>query len=297
MNFSKLGLGTGTLASLGRAASFTEVQCLLKTMESLGETLIDTADSYGSGDCEKLLSRALRAGKSETFQVITKAGYPMSNLPGPFPGLNQVAKKIRHRLGARPCFEPQYLEKSLEASLVRLRLDRVEAFLLHDPPLEAVTSDEVAAACLRFRETGKARFVGVSSGDENVIRHALDQKIFQVIQTPANLMAALHLQPVWKACDDAGIHLIGNHVFSPECLAVPGMDRRSLMRASAALLPGRATILSGTRNPEHFRECRGWVTDPMDVSEARQLVSSFLQGGPDPLAAPATSESATNLPS
>jgi pyridoxine 4-dehydrogenase len=264
-SWSKLGLGTGTLASLGRAASVSEVDRLLGVMLDLGVIVIDTADSYGSGDCERLLGKALK-GRREFFTLATKAGYRLSNLPGLLRPLNQFAKKGLQRFGYRQLFEPDYLRKSLDNSLSRLGMGRVAAFLLHDPPLTVVSDESVIQTCIDLIKSGKTILTGISSGDPEVLRRAIECAAFGVIQTPANLKAAVAMQPIWRECEARGIHVIGNHVFDPSCLGLAGMTHESLMRGSSALLPESSTILCGTRNPSHLRQTNEWANSPVSLS-------------------------------
>lgn len=263
----RLGLGTGTLASLGRSASLAEVGRLLDAMESHGLRIIDTADSYGSGDCERLLGRALR-GRKHGFQVITKAGYRHANLPGPLRHFNQFAKKIMQKTGARQRFDAGYLESCAAESLKRLGVDHVHAFLLHDPTLEAVQLPSTAQSLQRIKQQGKATATGISSGDPAVLDAALQAGICDVVECPAHLRVAADLLGIWDHCARDGIHVIGNHVYAPDCLSLPGEDHESLMRASAALLPRDATILCGTRNPGHLLQSLQWAQNPMDRDEA-----------------------------
>lgn len=275
-SWSKLGLGTGTLASLGRAASLETVKLLLDAMTDCGANVIDTADSYGSGDCEILLGKAL-GGRRSSFHLVTKAGYRLSNLKGPLRPFNQFIKKGLHRLGHGRDFRPAYLAKCLDDSLQRLRTERVDAFLLHDITLEAVTDPEIHELCRRLKQSGKTARVGLSSDNPEIIRAAIATGVFDVIQTPANLLAAMDLQLVWEECDVHGIQLIGNHVFSPSTLSLPGMSREAIMRACAALMPASATILCGTRNPSHFTETFQWASDPLSHEEALKLAAECLR--------------------
>ena len=268
--WSRLGLGTGTLASLGRAASVTGVRSLLDAMEETGISVIDTADSYGSGDCEHLLAKAL-SGRRDGFRIITKAGYRHGNLPGVLRPLNQFVKKGLQKLGYRQCFDPAYLVRYLENSLRRLNTDHVEGFLLHDPSAGVVASDETAELLRKIKNKGKALAVGVSSGDPEVLRIAVENGICDLIESPANIGVPEQLTGIWQTCADHGIHVIGNHVFDPRSVAIEGMTHQILMRASASLLPPGSTILCGTRNPSHLRSSLDWALDPLPIEEAQRL--------------------------
>jgi len=171
-HWSRIGLGTGTLASLGRSASLRDVENLLAAMRESGVSVIDTADSYASGGSERLLGAALRRCGGG-FAIVTKAGYRYTDFPGPLRPLNHLFKKIIHRYGNRQCFEPGYLRNSLERSLARLGQERVEAFLLHNPPEEAVTCSRVRDTLARMIRDGKVAKTGVSSFIPSVISQAI----------------------------------------------------------------------------------------------------------------------------
>ena len=78
---SVLGLGTGKLASLSTGLNDAERRRIFETAADCGINLIDTADSYAQGDCERFLGKVLR-GRRERFLVATKAGFRFANLGG-----------------------------------------------------------------------------------------------------------------------------------------------------------------------------------------------------------------------
>jgi aryl-alcohol dehydrogenase-like predicted oxidoreductase len=272
--WSRLGFGTGTLASLGRAASLADVDRLLGTMREIGMTVIDTADTYGSGDCERLLGKVLR-GRRDSFILATKAGYRLADLPGPLRPLNQLVKKSLQRLGDRQCFAPEYLSKCVDRSLSRLGVDHLDAFLLHNPPMHAVMDPKILNFCAVLIESGKTSLTGLSSENPEIIRAAVSTGIFRIIQTPASLKIATTLRPVWKECAANGIRLVGNHVFDPACLGAPGMTHEILMRGASALLPKDSTLLCGTRNPGHLRQSCQWADHPLAEEDALRMIHQF----------------------
>jgi aryl-alcohol dehydrogenase-like predicted oxidoreductase len=259
---------------LGRAASAPEADSLLGTMLDLGLTVVDTADTYGSGDCERLLGNVLR-GRRQSFTLVTKAGYRLSNLPGPLRPLNQFVKKGLQRLGLRQCFEPAYLGKCLDHSLSRLGTDHVDAFLLHSPPMEAVTNEEVMRLCGNLRKSGKTMLTGVCSGNPEVLKAAISSGVFEIVQTPANLKVVAAMRHLWSECETRRIHVVGNYVFDPACLEIPGMTRETLMRGSSALLPKSATILCGTRSHAHLRQSYEWARAPLPQAEAERIAKEL----------------------
>lgn len=268
---SRLGLGTGTLGTLGKGASSSQVSELLDTMIEHDITVIDTADSYGSGQAERLLGRAMR-GRRDRFFLMTKAGYQHGSLPWPLSPLNPFIKKALHRLGRRQCFEPVYLEQCLTRSLQRLGTDHVDVFFLHDPSLEDLKRLDGLEQIKHLRTKGMAAELGVSSGDPAVIREALAKGIAGFIQTPANLVDATALSDCWNECARQGVTIIANHVMGPGNFGCPELTREIMMRAASALLPEKAVILCGTRNPAHLVQSDAWARQSLEKDAAIQMM-------------------------
>ena len=279
LQWSKLGLGTGTMASLGRAISVSQADLLVSTMADLGIKVIDTADAYGSGDCEYLLGRVLH-GRRDQFILTTKAGYRHSNLKGPLRCLNQFAKKLKQRTGPSQCFAGAYLISCVEESLFRLKTDYLDAFLLHNPSLHDIQADATLNVLQRIRLSGKALSVGICSNDMRVLTYASTMEGVDVVQTPASLDIANRMSPLWEQFLKRGIHIIGNHIYNPACLSQMGFTHDVLMRGSAALIPSCATILCGTRHTKHLTQSNLWAHSPMSNDEARALANRLSLSAP-----------------
>lgn len=269
-HWSRVGLGTGTLASLGRGTTQEQVNQLLSSMRDNGVSVIDTADSYTSGRCETLLGQALK-GRRDDFVVVTKAGYRYGDLPWPLQALNPFIKKAHQKLSGGQCHTPAYLAHSLDRSLQRLRLDHVDAFLLHDPSLQVVTDAAVQASLGSLKTAGKALHLGVSSEDPKVLAAAIEAGCFSVIQSPANPTTVARLSAVWEQASSQGLHRMANHVFysGNETTVHPsnGMSRHETLMRYISSRFGTGTILVGTRNPSHLRESAHWAHSPLSSDE------------------------------
>ena len=87
---------------------------------------------------------------------------------------------------------------SLEGSLARLRLDRVDIFHLHNPITEngggsslsvRQVLDEVAPAFERLRQQGKIRFLGMTAvGDTAALHQVIDARVFDSAQIVYNML-------------------------------------------------------------------------------------------------------------
>ena len=116
----------------------------LRRAVELGVNFIDTADSYGPFVSEELIAQALYPYPAGLV-VATKAGWTRHG-----PGVWQ------HNAS------PAHIEKALEGSLKRLRLDRIDVYQLHVPD-PASSFDASMETLARLKEQGKIRHVALSN--------------------------------------------------------------------------------------------------------------------------------------
>ena len=116
----------------------------LRRVVELGVNFIDTADSYGPEINEEQIAEALYPYPKDLV-IATKAGWTRHG-----PGI------WAHNAS------PAHIEKALDGSLKRLRLDRIDVFQLHIPD-PAVSFEATMETLARFKEQGKIRHVGLSN--------------------------------------------------------------------------------------------------------------------------------------
>jgi D-threo-aldose 1-dehydrogenase len=153
-----LGLGTAPLAGLFSAVDDGSARATVDRAWELGVRLFDTAPLYGSGLAEQRLGAALAGRPRDELVVSTKAGRLLR------PGTPDPLFHGAPPLGAVFDFSADGVRRSLEESLQRLGLERVDIALLHDPEDHM---DDALAAVEALRE-GCA--VGVGT---NVVQTAL----------------------------------------------------------------------------------------------------------------------------
>jgi aryl-alcohol dehydrogenase-like predicted oxidoreductase len=138
----------------------------------IGITLFETADAYAAGRMEKTLGEALR-GRSDVV-VVTKGGTDRTTDP------------------PRKRFDPEFLRKSVERSCKRLGRDRLDVYLLHNPSTDAVALGQATGTLEKMREEGLLAHWGVSAGNAEVARVAIE-KGARVVELLYNLIAPLDL--------------------------------------------------------------------------------------------------------
>ena len=129
-----LGIGTWNMGD--KRSKRTDEIAALQMAVDLGLTVVDTAEMYGNGAAETLIAEAIGSRRSEIFLV---------------------SKVLPHNATKRGAVE------SCEASLRRLKTDRLDMYLLHWRG--SVPLDETLAAFERLRREGKIRHWGVSNFD------------------------------------------------------------------------------------------------------------------------------------
>lgn len=150
-NYSKIIAGTMTWGSWGKQLSTTEMAALITKCHEIGITTFDHADIYGDYTNEADFGKAFVESKIDRadVQIISKCGIQM--LTG---GRGNVVKHYQ--------YDKDYIIKSAEDSLTKLKTDYLDLFLLHRPsPL--MQPDEVAEAILRLKNSGKIKKFGVSN--------------------------------------------------------------------------------------------------------------------------------------
>ena len=139
---SVFGLGTMTF---GAETDESVSHGILDRYVEAGGRFIDTADVYSRGAAEEIIGRWLqKRGGAGDVLIATKARFPMSEDPA-------------DRGAGR-----EYLDRALEASLRRLKVDVIDLYQMHawDP---ATPLEETLAKLNEFVAAGKVRAIGVSN--------------------------------------------------------------------------------------------------------------------------------------
>jgi aryl-alcohol dehydrogenase-like predicted oxidoreductase len=153
LEVSALGLGCmGMSQSYGVPDDRESVATLHRALE-LGVTLFDTAEVYGPFTNEELLGRALE-GRRDQVVLATKFGFRFEG--GQLTGTDS---------------RPSHIREVVEASLRRLRTDRIDLLYQHRVDPVVPIEDAVGAMADLVRE-GKVRFLGLSEAGEATIRQA-----------------------------------------------------------------------------------------------------------------------------
>ena len=131
---TEFGLGGSSLGNLYQAVDDDTAVQTVTTAFAAGVRYFDTAPHYGLGLSERRLGQALAGRARAEFVVSTKVGRLLE--PNPAPTGSDLAVNgfdVSDDLRRRFDFSADGVRRSLEASLERLRLDRLDIVYVHDP--------------------------------------------------------------------------------------------------------------------------------------------------------------------
>jgi aryl-alcohol dehydrogenase-like predicted oxidoreductase len=151
LEVSEISLGSWLTYGVGVQADKARA-CVAEAFEQ-GVNFFDTANVYGRGAAESFLGEVLQAYPRDSYILATKVFFPMSETDR---GLSRAQ-----------------IEKQLDASLERLKVDHVDLYQCHrydfETPLE-----ETMEALTGAVDSGKTRYIGFSEWPADRIRAALD---------------------------------------------------------------------------------------------------------------------------
>jgi aryl-alcohol dehydrogenase-like predicted oxidoreductase len=198
-----------------------------------GITVFDTADAYGAGTAERVLGEALASVRDEVA-IVTKWG-------------NVIDETKRGLVGVDS--SPDYVRTALDASLTRLRTERVDLYLLHLSGLAATEAVELLGVLGDLVAVGKIGAFGWSTDDAVLVRTWLNEPGFGAIEFEANVTH--DSTDLIAECDTHGM---------------PGLVRGPL---GTGLLTGKYAAGSCIDDPDDFR------------SKSPEWLNYFRDGQPD----------------
>ncbi|MBS0178668.1 MAG: aldo/keto reductase [Nitrospira sp.] len=260
------------IASLATRHSPGEIEATLRAARDSGITFFDTADVYGQGDSERLLGRVYR-DQGDGMILCTKAGLTV----GPVEGLVRMVKPVLNILLRRwpsargattrtrrrqegQCFNPDYLCRRIEGSLRRLGVDRIDLFLLHNPPVDLPQRNEVFELLLRLRADGKLRHFGVSCRSLEDADSWVEHPGVACVQVPLDRSRIESALPLLERAGVLGVGVIAREILSHDAMAAGSVSAafRPLVQR-----PEVGVMLAGMGCRTHLRENLGAIEETL----------------------------------
>ncbi len=214
---TRFGLGCAPLGGLYESVSDEQACATVDRAWELGVRYFDTAPLYGSGLSEQRLGAALRERPRDAFTLSTKVGRLLAEGGQPDPMFEGAP-------AAAPVFDFSYdgALRSLESSLARLGLDRVDIALIHDPDDHyEEAKDGAHRALVRLRDEGVVGSIGVGMNQsELLVRFARETDVdYLLVAGRYTLLDRGALAELLPLCVERGIAVIAGGVFNSGILA------------------------------------------------------------------------------
>jgi aryl-alcohol dehydrogenase-like predicted oxidoreductase len=195
LEVSALGLGCmGMSYGYGPAPDKQEMIKLIRAAVERGVTFFDTAEVYGPFKNEELVGEALAPLRDQVV-IATKFGFKLG------PNGEQVGVDSR----------PEHIREVAEASLKRLKTDRIDLFYQHrvdtDVPIE-----DVAGAVTELISEGKVKHFGLSEAGVQTIRRAHAVQPLAALQSEYSLWWRRPEEETLPVLEELGIGFVP---FSP----------------------------------------------------------------------------------
>ena len=188
-----MGLGCmGMSANYGVVQNRADMIAVIRGAVDRGVTFFDTAEVYGPFTNEDLVGEALAPVRDQVV-IATKFGFDINPQTGERSG----------RFDSRP----EHIRAVTEASLKRLKTDRIDLLYQHrvDP---AMPIEEVAGTVKALIAEGKVKYFGLSEASAGTMRRAHAIQPVSALQSEYSLWARDPEEEVLPACEELGIGFV-----------------------------------------------------------------------------------------
>lgn len=193
LEVSAIGLGVQNMHRTYHTIvpSRKEMHNIIQSAFDNGVTLFDTAEAYGPFECEKILGEAT-ASFRDKIVIETKFGFNIGGDGRRSGGLNS---------------DPDHIKKVVEASLTRLKTDRIDLLYQHrvDP---SVPIEDVVGAIKDLIKEGKVLHYGLSEPGIQTVRRAHKEHPISAIQNEYSLLWRGPEAEIIPLCEELGIGFV-----------------------------------------------------------------------------------------
>lgn len=270
LSVSAIGLGCMGMSEFYGPSDEAESLAVLNRALDIGVNFLDTADMYGSGENERLLSKVLSTRRDEVV-LATKFGFMRDPA-------NPNARPINGR--------PEYVKQAADASLKRLGVDHIDLYYQHrvDPN---VPIEDTVGAMAELVHAGKVRHLGLSEASAATLKRAYVVHPITALQSEYSLWSRDIEDEILPACRELGIGVVaysplGRGFLTGAIQSTSDLDASDFRRQNPRFQPGNfernANLVEAIRMIAEARGC----------TPAQLALAWLLDRAPDVVPIPGT---------
>lgn len=219
-----LGLGCAQLGNLYRAMSDETAAAIVDTAWNVGIRYFDTAPHYGLGLSERRLGAALAGRPRDEYVLSTKVGRLLEDNPGHAGERDTEGFDVPATLRRRRDYSRDGVLRSLEASMARLGIDRIDIAYVHDPEdhVEEALAGAIPAL-VELRDQGVLGGIGLGMNFDDVLAEFVRRSDVDVVMVAGRytLLEQPALDELLPLCEERGVAVVAAGVFNSGILATP----------------------------------------------------------------------------
>jgi D-threo-aldose 1-dehydrogenase len=256
---TRLGFGAAPIGGLYTAVDEADARATVDRAWELGIRTFDVAPLYGYGAAERRLGSALARRPRDEFVLSTKVGRLVRGVDAIMPTDDVDPQAIDGRPDAfyvrsQPVrmvfdFSADGVRRSIDESLARLGLDRIDIALIHDPDAHwAAAIDEAFPALVRLRDEGVVRAIGVGMNQSAMLARFAREGDFDVFLLAGRytLLDQDALGELLPLCAERDIAILVGGVMNSGILADPRPGGRFDYAPAPPAVVERARRLAAT---------------------------------------------------
>jgi len=254
---TRLGFGGASIGGLFEAVSDAAAVATVDHAWELGIRLFDVAPLYGYGNAERRMGRALAGRPREDYVLSTKVGRlvrPIADIP-PDADIDRQqfdGREDAFYVGTGPVrmvfdYSADGVRRSIEESLERLGLDRIDVALIHDPDDHwQAAIDGAYPALHRLRDEGVVRAIGAGMNQSAMLARFAREGDFDVFLLAGRytLLDQEALPELLPLCVERGIGVLVGGVMNSGVLVDPRAGSRFNYTPAPAAVVERARRLA-----------------------------------------------------
>lgn len=245
---SDLGLGAAQFGNLYRETTEEEAESAVHAAWSAGIRYFDTAPHYGLGLSERRLGHLLAEHPRDEFVISTRVGRLLVPSPGN-PGRDTEGFDVPATTSRVWDFSPDGVLRSLEESLGRLGLDRVDILYLHDPDQHwEQASKEAVPALIELRDQGVIGAFGVGMNQAEMPARFIRECDIDLVMLTGRytLLEQEALNDLLPLAEERGIGIVIAGVYNsgPPAVDRPDSEAKYKYETAPDALVARAGLLA-----------------------------------------------------